>query len=127
GRMTGGGNVSLARGQQATFGLELHCRSTVLPNNLEVNWGGNRFHLESLDSSACFDNPDISPNPPFGRFDTLTAIGTGRYNEVPGATAVWTIADAGEPGKNDTVEITITSVGGTGVFSIPKTNISGGN
>src|SRR5207247_193869 len=59
GRMTGGGNVSLGRGQPVTFGLELHCKKSDLPNNLEVNWSGNRFHLESLDSSLCTDNPEI--------------------------------------------------------------------
>ena len=45
GRMTGGGSVL---GSRVTHGFELHCNVTQTPNRLQVNWAGNRFHLEPL-------------------------------------------------------------------------------
>ena len=93
---------------------------------LEVNWGkGNRFHLTRLDSALCEDNPAITEGKPIAGFDTYRGTGTGRYNGVPGATARWTITDAGEPGKNDTFTITISNGSGT-VLNVTGT-LQGGN
>ena len=109
GRMTGGGAVeSGANPGRVTHGFTLHCDLQKGPHNLEVNWGrGNAFHLESLTSALCTDNPAIAPHPPPAGFDTYQGAGTGRYNGVSGATATWKFTDAGEPGSNDTAAITI--------------------
>ena len=40
-------------------------------------------------------------------FNTYQGKGTGRLNNVAGATATWTLTDHGEPGRNDTVAIQI--------------------
>jgi hypothetical protein len=116
GRMTGGGSVFKADGTRITHGFELHCDAAVGPNNLEVNWPGdgkgkkseNNFHLESLTSALCTDDPTIDQgNPPTANFDTYTGVGVGRLNGVSGYNATWVFTDAGEPGKNDMMTITI--------------------
>jgi hypothetical protein len=109
--MTGGGSIFNSpkdKTARVTHGFELHCDPTVGPNNLEINWGGgNNFHLESLTSAVCSDNPAIEPNPPAAGFDTYVGVGEGRCNGLP-AHAEWTFTDAGEPGTKDTATITIT-------------------
>lgn len=110
--MTGGGSIFDTSGNQAaydgrtTHGFEIHC-DTRNPNNLQINWAGNRFHMTSLDSAMCPDTDGIEPNPPAATFDTFIGIGTGKLNGVPGATVYFRFTDAGEPGVNDTAEITI--------------------
>jgi hypothetical protein len=119
GRMTGGGSVFTSSGDRVTHGMELHCQATSVPNNLEVNWGkSNKFHLTTLTSATCSDNPAIAPNPPDASFDTLTGTGTGTYNGVAGATITFTFTDAGEPGKNDTATMTIKKAGGAIVLAV---------
>jgi hypothetical protein len=126
GRMTGGGSVFASNGTRVTHGFELHCDASKGPNNLQVNWGkGNRFHLESLTSASCSDDPNIAENPPAAGFDTYKGEGTGRYNGVSGATAKWTFTDAGEPGKNDLATTEI-KVGSTTVLSVSG-NLNSGN
>src|SRR6185436_3603747 len=90
---------------------------TDLPQSLEINWGGNRFHLEQLTSAVCTDDPAIAPGQPRTSFDTYKGTGTGRYNGAPGATAEWTFTDAGEPGVNDTMKILIKDAGGNTVLT----------
>lgn len=109
GRMTGGGKIPAGKVTlEGKHGFELHCDPTQGPNRLEVNWGkGNKFHLETLDSAVCSDDPAIGPNPPAAGFDTYVGKGTGRLNGVSGATAKWEFRDAGEPGKNDYATIVI--------------------
>ena len=127
GRMTGGGSVFTADGVRVTHGFELHCDANQEPNNLQVNWGkGNKFHLESLTSASCNDDPAIEPNPPAAGFDTYEGVGTGRYNGVSGATATWTFTDAGEPGNSDFAELVITDAGGNVVLSVSG-NLNRGN
>ncbi len=102
-RMTGGGKFD-----NVTHGFVLHCNASRLPNNLQVNWNGNKFHLESLTSATCSNDPGIDPGQPAAGFDTYKGKGTGRYNGVSGATAEWTFTDAGEPGKGkDSAKILI--------------------
>jgi hypothetical protein len=107
GRMTGGGSVFGKPQGRVTHGFELHCDATQTPNRLQVNWGGNRFHLETLTHAACFDSPAIAPNPPAAGFDTYVGRGLGRYNGVSGFIARWVFRDAGEPGKNDSMKLVI--------------------
>lgn len=128
-RMTGGGTVvgtvpNLPAGlpTEVKHGFELHCNITQLPNRLEVNWGkGNKFHLESLTSAFCSDNPAYAEDPPAAGFDTYHGKGTGRYNGVSGATAEWTFTDKGEPGKNDTAKLVIKDFNNVIVVSIDGT------
>jgi hypothetical protein len=105
GRMTGGGDsvATLPMGSVVHQGLILHCSTTDNPNRLEVNWldssgNSNRFHLMSMDTARCTDDPTISPNPPDANFNTHQGTGTGRLNGVAGATVEWKFQDAGEPG-----------------------------
>jgi hypothetical protein len=125
GRMTGGGSVFTSEGQRVTHGFELHCDEEVGPNNLEVNWGGNHFHLEILTSATCSDDPSIEPPPPAAPFDTYVGEGTGRCNGVPGATITFTFTDAGEPGTEDTATIDITCSQGGGISV--SNNLNKGN
>ena len=119
--MTGGGSVFTTSTTRVTHGFELHCDRGVNPNRLQVNWNGNSFHLETLTSAVCSDNPLIAPQQPVTSFDTYVGAGTGRYNGVTGATATWTFTDAGEPGKNDTAQIVIKDSLGNTVLTVGGT------
>ncbi|PYS38656.1 MAG: hypothetical protein DMG14_16825 [Acidobacteria bacterium] len=108
GRMTGGGSVFTTAGVRVTHGFELHCDRADLPNNLEINWdGGNNFHLTTLTSVTCIDNPAIAPQPPNAGFDTYIATGLGTCNGLPAAIS-FVLTDAGEPGTKDTAQFNIT-------------------
>jgi hypothetical protein len=109
GFMTGGGSI-LSTAGQVTHGAHLECVPSDGPNNLQVNWAGNRFHLESVTSSSCSDDPTINPGQPAANFDTIVGTGLGRCNGAS-ATASWKLTDAGEPGRNDRFEITINGGG----------------
>ena len=127
GRMTGGGSVFTRAGMRVTHGFELHCTPSDGSNSLQVNWGkGNHFHLTSLTSASCTDDPAISPEPPIAGFDTYTGTGTGTYNGEAGATAEWTFTDAGEPGTNDTVTLTIKDASSAVVLTVTGA-VEGGN
>jgi len=127
GGMTGGGFVVDAFYGRVTHGFELHCDASRLTNNLEINWGrGNRFHLTSLTTSSCSDDPAITPNPPPSNSDTIEGTGTGRYNNVEGATVQFTLTDAGEPGTSDKIRVKIMQ-GVTTVLDVPLSVLRGGN
>ena len=116
GRMTGGGSITNG-GTRVTHGLTLNCDKAKGPHKLQVNWSrGKRFHLESLDSASCTDDPSISEGKPVAGFDTYRGSGTGRYNGRSGATAEWVLTDAGEPGQNDTFAIKVTDADGNVVL-----------
>lgn len=121
GFMTGGGSVFTRAGVRVTHGFVLHCTPSDGANRLQVNWGKKRFHLTSLDSASCTDDPAISPSPPNASFDTMTASGTGRYNGQAGASIEFTFADAGEPGRNDTAAMTIKDAASNTVLSVAGT------
>lgn len=125
GRMTGGGSVFVGD-MRVTHGFQLRCDASDPRQNLEINWQGNRFHLLDLTSATCTDNPAIDEGQPVAGFDTFTGEGTGRYNGVPGYTIEFTFTDAGEPGVNDTAEITITGPGGD-VLVVPTNELTFGN
>ena len=125
--MTGGGSVfregdgveivtTGPKVGRVTHGFELRCDGR--PSNLEINWDGNRFHLEQLTSAVCTDSPLITPNPPDALFDTFTGTGNGRYNGAAGATAEWVFTDAGEGGSGDTATIRIEDAGGNVVLEV---------
>ena len=92
--------------------VELRCQPSAGQNNLDVAWGGSRFRLENLTSGLCSQDPAIAGPASKGKgdqvaFNTFKGSGTGRLNNVAGASATWTLTDQGEPGKNDTVAIQI--------------------
>ncbi len=107
GRMTGGGSVFTADGMRVTHGFEIHCNRAE-PNNIEVNWPDNAFHMLSLDHAVCTEDPAINQLPRTAPFDTFEGDGTGRLNGVDGATIHFVFVDGGEPGKvHDTASIVI--------------------
>ena len=77
GRMTGGGSILPGTPQRVTHGFTLHCDRRVNPNRLEVNWGGNRWHLErsELIYAICSNDPAIAPEHPTAGFDTYRGAG----------------------------------------------------
>ncbi len=106
--MTGGGWVDSADGTRVTHGFELPCNIAVRHSNLQVNWReGRRFHLERLTFARCTDSPGIEEYPPEAGFDTYEGSGTGRMKGREGATARWTFTDAGEPGRDDFLELVV--------------------
>jgi hypothetical protein len=119
GKMTGGGKIA---NSTVTHGFHLLCDMSRGPQRLSVNWDGNRFHLETLLTAFCSNDPMIDEgNPPAG-FDTHEGTGTGRCNGQP-AMVTWKLTDAGEPGTNDSATITITG----GCSLVVSDRLSGGN
>jgi hypothetical protein len=100
-------------GCRVTFGCQQVRRgggdATESPNRLQINWHpdgggpGGRFHLETLTSALCTDDPSIEPAPPDAPFDTYEGTGMGRLDGEDGASAEWLFSDAGEPGLNDRI------------------------
>lgn len=129
GRFTGGGSQIRVGAARVTRGLTVHC-DLLLSNNLEVNWGGNKFHMtEHLVTVACTDDPDIIQAPPEAPLDTLIGVGTGRYNGDDGYTIEFTMVDQGEPGRDDQMQILIyeTANPANVVLDVPLQVLSGGN
>jgi hypothetical protein len=108
GRMTGGGVKATGdNGEIVTFGLTLHC-DILLSNNLEVNWQGHQWHIaKPIVSSKCSNEPNIAPPPPVSPIDTFEGTAFGRLDGVGNSLIKFRFQDAGEPGNDDTVEITI--------------------
>jgi len=132
GRMTGGGGCTV-NGVHVKHGFELHCSPSQEPNNLEVNWtidgqtGSHRFHLDTLDTAICTDDPILDEEQPVAGFDTYEGTGTGSYDGQSGALASWKFTDDGEPGGGvDTLTIDIT-FGQTSVLNISCTLENRGN
>ena len=129
GRFTGGGSQIRVGDVRVTRGLTIHC-DLLLSNNLEVNWGGNQFHmLEHLKTVECSDDPAIIQAPPVAPLDTLIGVGTGRYNNSDGYTIEFTLRDYGEPGTDDQMAIKIyeTAKPSNVVLNVPLQKLSGGN
>lgn len=129
GRFTGGGNQVRVGDARVTRGLTIHC-DKLLSNNLEVNWGGNKFHTtEHLTTVECSDSPDITQFPPAAPLDTLIGVGTGRYNGADGYTIEFTLVDYGEPGSSDKMRILIYKTGNPAdvKLNVPLQTLTGGN
>lgn len=129
GRMTGGGNFYSSSGEVVHHGFQLRCSASDPRQNLEINWGnGQKFHLESVTSVVCYDNPLIDPQNPAAPIDTLVLTGTGRLAGKAMATIQLTFTDAGEPGVNDGVQIVIKDAQGNTILDVAPTTLSlGGN
>jgi hypothetical protein len=118
GRMTGGGSVFTIGDVRVTRGFEIHCDLRE-PNNLEVNWQGNRFHTTELTSAVCIDQVAIDQNPPVAPFDTFIGTGVGRLNGKSDARIEFVFVDAGEPGTSDTATIKIYDASNNLVLDVP--------
>jgi hypothetical protein len=117
GRMTGGGSVFTIGGARVTRGFEIHCDLRE-PNNIEVNWPGNKFHMTELTSAVCLDSPAIE-EPPTAPFDTFIGTGDGKLNNQPGARIEFVFVDAGEPGSSDTASIKVYDSNDNLVLDVP--------
>ena len=124
GRMTGGGSVFDIEGMRVTRGFEIHC-DLRKPNNIEVNWEGNRFHLDELTAAICTDTLIDQTPPKHAPFDTFFGTGTGRYNGQPGARIEFEFVDAGEPGTSDTAWIKVYDSSDAMVLDVPSGGLSG--
>lgn len=118
GRFTGGGSI-LTGEDRVTHGFELHCKASEEPNNLEINFAGNQFHLEDLVTATCTVDPETG-------VATITGTGTGRFNGVEGYTIQFTLTDAGEPGTEDFASFVITSPDDVEVLNVAG-NLEFGN
>ena len=123
GRMTGGGFI--VDGVKVSHGFQLDCEATD-KGSLQVSWDGNSFHLDGIIESFCGDNPTLAPKPNKGGFDTHSGYGEGSYNGEPDARARWVFTDAGERGRNDYMELTITDPNGDVVLEAAGL-LAGGN
>ena len=126
GRMTGGGSIYTADDTRVTHGFELHCDSTIGPNNLEINWDKNKFHLEQVTAMSCYDDPALSPLPRPAPFDTLVGQGIGRFNGIAGYHVSFKFTDSGEPGTSDLAQIEIRDPQGALVLFVSG-NLHNGN
>jgi len=137
GRMTGGGSVFTDTGVRVTHGFELHCGlenpdssiTIPTPNNLEINWEGHHFHLDTLKFSDCSNgSPYVSPGHPASPlFNTLWGKGDGTLDGKPGAHAEFVFRDYGEPGVNDTAMYRIEAPDGTFPLVVSERQLTFGN
>jgi hypothetical protein len=119
GRMTGGGSVFTFDDVRVTRGFEIHCDRRE-PNNIEVNWPDNKFHMSELTSAVCIDSPAVGQAPPKSApFDTFTGTGDGKLNNRPGSRIEFVFVDAGEPGTSDTATIKVFDRDNNLVLDVP--------
>ena len=142
-RMTGGGSLDVGNPGMSvvvngdpnsidvTHGFEIHCGAPPdKPNNLEVNWPSHHFHMDVLTMGVCVCNLALLPpdNPDAG-FNEFIGAGTGKLDNVEGASIVFDFTDQGEPGTNDTEHVTIFTPGPNPVpvLSFLTTKLTFGN
>jgi hypothetical protein len=116
GRMTGGGRFAATDGTLVSHGFQLNCDPSETPATLQVNWNGNRFHLEEVRRAFCAMEPGKTPQPPAAGFNLHTGSGAGRLNGEP-ASIAWSLVDGGEPGRLDSVTIVIRDANNNVVLS----------
>ncbi len=128
GRMTGGGGQVIVGDVFVSRGFTIHCDIT-LSNNLEINWPGNKWHLDKpLTSAICIDDPEFSPVPPDAPFDTFIGEGIGRLNGVDGALVRFRFVDTGERGgQTDRASIQVYDAAGVLVLDVPLSLLTRGN
>lgn len=108
--MFGGGTQFTSTGTQVSYGMDLHCDVSILPNYLQVTWGnGNVFFMQNMTSASCTGSP----------FNIHSGTATGLIDGQPGATVQWTIVDNGQPGVlNDAGQIVVRNAAGEAVVEI---------
>jgi hypothetical protein len=125
GFMTGGGMLP---DYYAVHGFDLGCATTSNHDDLEINWLlGNNFKLTSMQYVDCYLDPSRpSPGSPNAGFNSLYLVGTGKFNNQPGATIMALFTDAGQTGFNDMAYVQITYNGHV-VLNVPFAKIAWGN
>jgi hypothetical protein len=128
GRMTGGGGQLIVGDVFVSRGFTIHCDITR-SNNLEINWPGNRWHIDKpLTSAICIDDPNFSPVPPRSPFDTFIGEGIGRLNGIDGSLVRFRFVDTGERGgQTDLASIQIYDAAGVLVLDVPLSLLTHGN
>lgn len=126
GRWTGGGSIIDPIYGRVTHGFELHCNTDRLPNNLEVNWAGNHFHLGVLEYADCGDETYLNPEHPLAYCDWIYGEGVGKLNGVSNCHIKFYFTDDGEPGGHDYAHIRIFDQNGIKVLDI-EGNLKMGN
>ena len=111
-RWTGGGTINTGAdfpsGVRVTHGFELHCDLDE-PNNLEVNWGGNHFHMTELTLAYCYyDDQKPGPGHPIVLCNQIDGWGIGKVNGTDEYKISFIFTDGGEPGVKDWARISIT-------------------
>ncbi len=126
GRMTGGGVVKESRHEKYIHAFTLSCDADAGHNHMLISWRKgwkfNLFRMTELDSVMCSDKPLIDEGHPEAGFDTMDGTGSGYLNGKP-VSISFRLTDAGEPGRNDRVEYSITGQGGVHVSG----TLDGGN
>ena len=117
-RWTGGGSIISAEGLRVTHGFEIHCNVNQHPNNIQVNWEGNHFHIKDLEYVYCNNYPELDPEHPEAPCDWVTGWGYGKLNGVKGAQINFIFTDDGEPGTHDYAWIRIKDPSGVEVLNI---------
>lgn len=127
GRFTGGGSQTV-NGEKVKIAFTIHC-DIKLSNNIEINWGKNKWHIDKpITKALCLLDPAYNHPPPVAPLNTFIGEATGRLNGVDGSNIWFTIIDDGEPGKNDMFALKIVDAGGATILDIPLGKIeSGGN
>ena len=119
GRMTGGGTADMEGSRQPLqVALTIHCDLT-LSNNIQVNWGSNRWHLSKpITESMCAYVRD--PAPPAAPINVFSGVALGQLNGVANSRLEFTFTDRavedvskpGEPnGSNDSFSLKIYNPG----------------
>jgi len=126
GRFTGGGRNIEIGNLSITAGLELDC-DRMHQDTLEINWGGNHFHLLTLKRVSCFLVGN--PAPPVAPINEMFGLGTGQYNGADGFTVSYELIDNGEPGRPDMAAFLIyeTANPSNVVLSLPLQLLTKGN
>ena len=108
-RYTWGGSISCDGSSKKAFEYKDHDRDV-------------EFKLSTVTSVTCSTTPGVSQGQPSAGFNTLVLVGRSSDGKRVEATFV----DAGEPGRNDTVNIKVFNAGGTQISSVSGA-LDGGN
>ncbi|MGE3909326.1 MAG: CARDB domain-containing protein [Chloroflexota bacterium] len=89
------------------------------PEETRGGWG--RFHLTSMTSAQCLNDPSIANGARGATFDTHRGTGRGRLADGSSASIEWAIVDGGEPGRRDRITVTVRDARGRTVFNLSGT------
>ncbi|TAJ19013.1 MAG: DUF11 domain-containing protein [Dehalococcoidia bacterium] len=139
----GGGNVTITPAAAPTGnGGWMNVGGNIKDGSKRYTWGGSiscdgiskkafeyhdhyrniDFNLSTVTSVVCSTTSGVSQGQPRAGFNTLTLVGRSSDGKRVEATFI----DAGEPGRNDTVNIRVYSAGGTLLSSVSG-KLDGGN
>lgn len=123
GRVTGGGYVSHWDAGDVHAAIQVDCAEGG--DSFSLAWGDNTFSIGEAWDEFCGDNPAFSAAGSSSGFDTYSASGWGLLN----GEWVWgsyVVTDHGEPGSEDTLEVTLYDDWGWEMFELGG-QLQGGN